>query len=666
MEAFIGFAARFPLKCSTADLWVCHISLNSRLTQTTEALVRDTHPKLRKEWHPTRNRGLSFDTLRTNSGTNVWWLCAKDPRHEWQADIRRRAVRGNGCPYCSGLRVLREASFAALYPKLAAEWHPTLNDEIDPWRLAPMSNRRVWWQCHTIHKHVWSTQLHSRTIYGSGCRQCFNLRNPLSAAAPTIAEEWPPALNGVLTPEAIAASSRKHVWWRCRNNPAHEWQASVDVRVRGNTRCPECAKLIPREKLPFLNVYNPGLVAQWHPTRNAGRRAADFLPNSTFKAWWICSSNPAHVWPALIRNRAMLRQGCPHCAPRTKLVSPGKSFAERFPNLALEWHPTKNGSLRPTDVLPGSSKRVWWQCRNHAEHVWHATITTRTDPRARRQCPFCSGSRVTAENSLLGCHPEIAKQWDNERNRPLTSATVKRASARNVWWICAKDSSHRWQARVKNRTLHQTGCPVCDSEERVRRLQHVLVESASANVDYFKTFTVSMEALRALAKRPLPNYRKLQQIFNRMLYASAITAMETYLSDAFIQNVIGDDVRMARLLKSAPGLKDRKFSVSELLEWKERATDYVSEYLLDIVWHNLAKIRQLYMNVLDVQFPEDATDVHRAVAVRHDLVHRNGRTKSGLVHRFKQAEIIFVFSAVERFVQAIDDQLQNAHDVSSE
>jgi putative zinc ribbon protein len=290
------------------------------------SFVKDTHPELRREWDPKLNEDVSFETLRTNSRTNVWWLCARDPKHEWRADIWRRAVKGSGCPYCSGLKVLREASFAALYPNLAAEWHPTLNKKLDPWQLAPMSNRRVWWQCNSVHKHEWSTRLHSRTIYGSGCRQCHNIRNPLSTGDRAVAREWHPTLNGPLTPEGISAGSRKRVWWLCANVPAHKWQASVQVRVRAKTRCPECAKSSPRTKLPPLHLYDPVLASQWHPTRNAGRKAAEFSPTSHFKAWWICPTNPSHAWPALIRNRAKLRHGCPHCSPRTRFVSPGNPW----------------------------------------------------------------------------------------------------------------------------------------------------------------------------------------------------------------------------------------------------------------------------------------------------------------------------------------------------
>ena len=381
-------------------------SLENPPKQSSRDLVSDTHPELRREWHPTLNGSLSFDTLRTNSRTSVWWLCAKDRKHKWQADIWRRAIKGNGCPYCAGLKVLREASFAALYPNLAAEWHPTRNRDLDPWQLAPMSNRRIWWRCNSVHQHEWSTRLHSRTIYGSGCRKCHNLRNPLSRAAPDIAREWHPTLNAPLTPDGVSASSKKRVWWLCSDNAEHKWQARVDVRVRARTRCPDCVKLMPVHKPPALDVYDPALAAQWHPTKNAGLAPAEFSPSSSFKAWWVCPADPQHIWAATIRNRAKLRQGCPQCAPRTKYVAPGKSLADRFPDLAAEWHPTRNAPYTARDVLPGSSKRVWWLCRLKPEHVWDATITTRTHRRSRGRCPFCSGSRVTPETPFSAVIPK--------------------------------------------------------------------------------------------------------------------------------------------------------------------------------------------------------------------------------------------------------------------
>lgn len=45
------------------------------------------------------------------------------------------------------------------------------------------------------------------------------------------------------------------------------------------------------------------------------------------------------------------------------------------PELAKEWHPTKNGDLTPYDVTYGSLKKVWWQCEKG--HEWKARIGKR-------------------------------------------------------------------------------------------------------------------------------------------------------------------------------------------------------------------------------------------------------------------------------------------------
>lgn len=51
------------------------------------------------------------------------------------------------------------------------------------------------------------------------------------------------------------------------------------------------------------------------------------------------------------------------------------------PAVAKEWHPTKNGLLKPDDVSYGSTKRVWWKCENG--HEWESTIHSRTNNKSR-------------------------------------------------------------------------------------------------------------------------------------------------------------------------------------------------------------------------------------------------------------------------------------------
>jgi len=54
------------------------------------------------------------------------------------------------------------------------------------------------------------------------------------------------------------------------------------------------------------------------------------------------------------------------------------SLAEVNPELAKQWHPTKNGELTPGDVTHGSHKKVWWKCEVADDHEWKSTIASRS------------------------------------------------------------------------------------------------------------------------------------------------------------------------------------------------------------------------------------------------------------------------------------------------
>ena len=54
------------------------------------------------------------------------------------------------------------------------------------------------------------------------------------------------------------------------------------------------------------------------------------------------------------------------------------------PLLVAEWHPTKNGDLKPDQFSSGSEKRVWWKCDE--EHEWQAKIQVRG---LGIRCPKC-------------------------------------------------------------------------------------------------------------------------------------------------------------------------------------------------------------------------------------------------------------------------------------
>jgi len=78
--------------------------------------------------------------------------------------------------------------------------------------------------------------------------------------------------------------------------------------------------------------------------------------------------------------------GCPYCIGQR--ATPERSLASLFPNIAKEWHPTKNGKLTPKQVSPGSHKPVWWRCKKG--HEWRTSrVEYRFQIKKPHKCPKC-------------------------------------------------------------------------------------------------------------------------------------------------------------------------------------------------------------------------------------------------------------------------------------
>ena len=102
------------------------------------------------------------------------------------------------------------------------------------------------------------------------------------------------------------------------------------------------------------------------------------------------------------------------------------------------------------------------------------------------------------------------------------------------------------------------------------------------------------------------------------------------MSDTFINAVDRDRTLLRKFVETNPDFKHRSLKLSDLFNAADQIDDEVKKYLLDVIWHNLVKVRAMYINVLDINFGKEfPVDVARAISTRHDIVHRNGRTKTG-------------------------------------
>jgi tRNA(Arg) A34 adenosine deaminase TadA len=167
-------------------------------------------------------------TVTRGSGKKQKWQCQLGP--VFASTVAERSL-GNGCPFCSGRRVL--AGFNDLvttHPDLAAEaigW--------DPRTVTAGSNKRQDWKCRLGHQ--W-TSLVTQRVGGSGCPYCSGHKvlagfNDLVTTHPDLAAEatgWDPTTK--------SKGSDFKLSWIC--NKGHNYKSTISNRVAGNG-CPTCA-----------------------------------------------------------------------------------------------------------------------------------------------------------------------------------------------------------------------------------------------------------------------------------------------------------------------------------------------------------------------------------------------------------------------------------------
>ena len=161
----------------------------------------------------------------------------------------------------------------------------------------------------------------------------------------------------------------------------------------------------------------PKVLKQWDSSLNPSNiEPSSLSAGSAKRYYWRCDQGPDHVWPAPVHRRT-LGIGCPFCA--SQRVSVTNSLATKFPHIAAQWHPTKNGDLSPSDVLPMYNvRKVWWKCPEEDDHEWDDKCANRVSNFKRRgggKCPMCAGKRVVKSNCLATATPELAAQWHPEK-----------------------------------------------------------------------------------------------------------------------------------------------------------------------------------------------------------------------------------------------------------
>jgi very-short-patch-repair endonuclease len=231
-------------------------------------------------------------------------------------------------------------------------------------------------------------------------------------------------------------------------------------------------------------VTHPQVVTQWHPTKNGNLKPEDYTFGSDKKVWWICpntcSHGCIHEWLTAIKCRCRTKSGCPYCCSPIKQMCEHMSILYTYPDVAKEWHPTKNGNLKVTDVTSGCGKKVWWLCTKKCSfgclHEYESIVAGRCSQNTG--CSYCipNPMKICEHMSIKHTHPELSKYWHPTKNLKVKVTDVTAGSDIKVWWLCPNKCTHgcfhEWQTSIYH-FLNDSKCPFCSNR---KLCEHMSIE----------------------------------------------------------------------------------------------------------------------------------------------------------------------------------------------
>ena len=363
------------------------------------------YPSIAKEWHPTKNGDLLPSQIIAGSGQKFWWQC--NFGHEWSTTINNRVTKNSNCPKCSN-RVSRPALFIfselkTIFNKI--DFEKKVKDYLVDIYIKDI-NLIIEYDGYYYHKkRLKSDKIKKIKMIEDG----FSLVNIRVAPLDKIFnKDLVIKRNHSRSFVLIEGILNKILDQKILNNKKTINKINKYLeggKIQNEKYFYDLLSALPGA-LEGKSLYDkmPHLKSEWHPTKNGRMTIYDFNYGSNIKVWWICSKG--HEWKAPI-NRRNSGSNCPFCSGHK--TAKEKSIGIKFPKLAEEWHPTRNGVLTPFDVLPNSDKIVWWLCANGHEYK----LTVKNQKKRKFGCLSCLNKNYKKKFYALKNNKKIG-EWTSQ------------------------------------------------------------------------------------------------------------------------------------------------------------------------------------------------------------------------------------------------------------
>lgn len=332
-------------------------------------------PSLSKEFDEDKN-GVSTKEVYYRSTKKYYWKC--DKGHSYLKAPYYRVEEKQNCPYCLKNYLIED------FPKSIDYIDNNYHSKKEIENFSSHSTKKIHFHCRKGHKWEEKIAYFSKrfSTRGEHCPYCSNVWllkgfNDIKTLYPQLYKE----IKNKDKDNVLPTSARK-ITWVCPRG--HEFNSSINYRVRNNSGCPYCTGVKVLTGFNDLKTLRPDLMKYWDYQKNE-LDPTKVSRGTTKKAWWKCDKGHSYLMP--VSKKTIRGSGCPYCSGRR--ILPGyNDIATTYPEILKEWNYDKN-TITPQEVMKSSSKKVWWICEKG--HEWEATVNDRSrKDHKSTNCPYCA------------------------------------------------------------------------------------------------------------------------------------------------------------------------------------------------------------------------------------------------------------------------------------
>lgn len=150
----------------------------------------------------------------------------------------------------------------------------------------------------------------------------------------------------------------------------------------------------------------------------------------------------------------------------------------------------------------------------------------------------------------------------------------------------------------------------------------------------------------------------------KLVYAHAVTLLETMISTSVQALVLRDRSFMLNIAKQIETiLRGKKFTLLEIAEHPKGVEGVILKSLSELTFHNPATIKNVLCVLIGDRMKDlDVSPIVPICKVRHDIVHRNGKTIDDKVITLEPHEVFRAMDTIDAFALDISRRIRDSLD----